>query len=242
MYTNLANFTQFVYTKMTFLWMVGGHDRVFVSIVAAPLWYYTPLVPLSSHHGPNQPYLLHFGSASWNIHHSLFSTSFTAHVIQPTLLNQPWRHSTDIEKRPISPVCHGRIFKFWFSRRNIQFMLKNFSKNIKNKKSKNRNSRHDILETLLLSKCLVISVKIGQAVFAESRAPWPHVEFGAVHSMKLAFYCSELQCLETICNDPQLNQGFRQYIVLLLKYQQVPNNWELLPLPKVYVIYPPWYP
>ncbi len=45
--------------------------------------------------------------------------------------------------------------------------------------------------------------------------------------MKLAFYCSELQCLETIWNDPQLNQGFRQYIVLLLKYQQVPQQLRI---------------
>ncbi len=45
--------------------------------------------------------------------------------------------------------------------------------------------------------------------------------------MKLAFYCSELQCLETICNDPQSDQGFRQYIVLLLKYQQVPQQLEI---------------
>ncbi len=45
--------------------------------------------------------------------------------------------------------------------------------------------------------------------------------------MKLVFYCSELQCLETICNDPQLNQGFRQYIVLLLKYQQVPRQLRI---------------
>ncbi len=42
--------------------------------------------------------------------------------------------------------------------------------------------------------------------------------------MKLSFYCSEMQCLETICNDPQSNQGFRQYIVILLKYQQVPQQ------------------
>ena len=51
--------------------------------------------------------------------------------------------------------------------------------------------------------------------------------FGAVHSIKLAFYCSEMQCLETICYDPQLNQGFRQYIVLLLQYQQVPQQLRI---------------
>ncbi len=36
----MADFTQLnecVYTKMTFLWLPGGHDRVLVSMVAAPL-------------------------------------------------------------------------------------------------------------------------------------------------------------------------------------------------------------
>ncbi len=46
-------------------------------------WYYTPLVPLSSNHGSNQAFLFHLGSASSNIHHSLFSTSFMACTIQP---------------------------------------------------------------------------------------------------------------------------------------------------------------
>ena len=78
--------------------------------------------------------------------------------------------------------------------------------------------RLSVLEILLLSKCLVISVKIGQTVFAESCALWTHIEFGVALSIKLAFYCSELQCLEPISKDSQLNQGFRQYIVLLLKY------------------------
>ncbi len=57
--------------------------------------------------------------------------------------------------------------------------------------------------------------------------------------MKLAFYCSEVQCLETICNDPQLNQGFRQYIVLLLKYQQVPQQLRITATTSGLRDYPP---
>ncbi len=115
-----------------------------------------------------------------------------------------------------------RFFNFNFCEKIFNFSKKNSQKiwkiNYFLPKIKIENSGRDTHYILLLSKCLVISVKTGRAVFAESRAPWPHVEFGAVHSMKLAFYCSELQWLETICNEPQSNQGFRQYIVLLLKY------------------------
>ena len=50
------------------------------------------------------------------------------------------------------------------------------------------------------------------------------------------------QCLETMCNDPQSNQDFRQFIVLLLKYQQVPQQLRITSttpglLIYIYVIY-----
>ncbi len=148
----------------------------------------------------------------------LFSTLFTTYMIQPMLLNQPWCDSTD---QYLQYVTAG-FFHFDLRKKIFSFWQKNSQKILKIKysltKIKNKNFGCDILDILLLGKCLVISVQIGHAVFAESRVPWPHVEFGAVDSMKLAFYCSELQCLETICNDQQLKPGFCQYIVLLLKY------------------------
>ncbi len=54
--------------------------------------------------------------------------------------------------------------------------------------------------------------------------PWyytPLVPLSSHHGSNQAYL---LQCLETICNDPQSNQGFRQYIVVLLRYQQVPEK------------------
>ncbi len=108
----------------------------------------------------------------------------------------------------------------------ILIFVKKFSKNIRNPLFFPQNSGHDIMEILLLSKCLVNSIKIGRAVFVESCAPWPHIEFGDVHSMKLAFYCSELQSLEINGHDSQSRfQAIYSFTVEILTGSTIIRNY-----------------
>ena len=52
-----------------------------------------------------------------------------------------------------------------------------------------KNSGLHIPGVLLSVKFCVSGIELGLVVLAESRPPWTHVNFGAVISVKLAFYC-----------------------------------------------------
>ena len=106
-------------------------------------------------------------------------------------------------------ICNMSWSDFQYSWKNIQFSVRIFLKILQMNyflpKIKNWNTGQDILEILLPGGCLVSSIKIAQAMFPESCTPWPHMKCGAVHPLKLAFYCRDLQCHKTICNNLQWN-------------------------------------
>ena len=83
LYTNLAHFSHLLYTKIAILWRPGGHDRVFVSMVAASLykgplnfWDYRGKKRIRFENTPRRILL-------WHVHHD-------------NALRRQWNVQTDI--------------------------------------------------------------------------------------------------------------------------------------------------
>ncbi len=176
-------------------------------------------VPLGHAPRSHDVHLVPLGSALWNMWANLFQSLFKSCAIQHTVLNIGNYHSPGLYNT-LGIWWRGfllfiNVKNYLHSRKYFLNFHKKWNNSLAHQKS---NSGLHIPSISVLYKFPGRDIKIPWAVFAESRTTWPHTDFGAVNSMELGFYCRDLQCLKTMCKLLQLNQGFRQCMVLPLKY------------------------